>query len=47
MDEEDEEVVGQFELAVKGHGFSRAVTRKINSGFSHWGNMSFKLTHYP
>jgi hypothetical protein len=41
-------VVAQFESALKGHGFSRAVTAaKINSGFSRCGNASFKLIHYP
>jgi hypothetical protein len=39
--------VGQFEFVLKGRGFSRAVTLKINSGFSRCGDVFFKLTHYP
>jgi hypothetical protein len=40
-------VVGQFEFVLKGHGFQPCRNcRKINNGFSRWGNVSFKLTHY-
>jgi hypothetical protein len=40
--------VGQFEIVLKGHGFQPCRNcHKINGGFSRWGNVNFKLTHYP
>jgi hypothetical protein len=39
--------VGQFEVALKGHGFSRAVTAaKSMAALAAAGMLSFKLTHY-
>jgi hypothetical protein len=41
-------IVVQFEFVLKGRGFSRAVNAlKITRGFSHCGDVLFKLTHYP
>jgi hypothetical protein len=37
---------GQFGFALKGHGFSRAVTAAQSIAASRWGNVSFKLTHH-
>jgi len=40
--------VGQFEIVLKGHGFQPCRNcHEINGSFSRWGNVNFKLTHYP